>query len=106
MIVLVAEKSTFRSLTFVVYAVIVTAGALPVPAQHRGSRPNFVIIMADDMGFSTASVYDGWIKTPALERMARDGMKFTDFHSSGVVCSPTRAYTAESPSCHRGRTPV
>ena len=86
-----AEISKSRSLTCVIYAVIFATGALPVHAQHRHERPNFVIIMADDMGYSTASAYGGWIKTPALERMARDGMTFTDFHSSGAVCSPTRA---------------
>lgn len=53
--------------------------------------PNIVIIMADDMGYNATSVYDGWIKTPQLERLAAQGMKFTDFHSSGAVCSPTRA---------------
>lgn len=64
-------------------------------AQEQGAEkrvtPNFVIIMADDMGYGDSSVYDGWIKMPHMERMAREGMKFTDFHSSGVVCSPTRA---------------
>ena len=54
-------------------------------------KPNFVIIMADDMGYGDSSVYDGWIKMPHMERMAREGLTFTDFHSSGVVCSPTRA---------------
>ena len=53
--------------------------------------PNFVIILADDMGYGDSSVYDGWISTPQLERMATEGLTFTDFHSSGVVCSPTRA---------------
>ncbi len=53
--------------------------------------PNFVIILADDMGYGDSSVYDGWIETPQLERMAREGLTFTDFHSSGTVCSPTRA---------------
>lgn len=53
--------------------------------------PNFVIILADDMGYGDSSVYDGWIDTPKLERMAAEGLMFTDFHSSGVVCSPTRA---------------
>ena len=53
--------------------------------------PNFVIILADDMGYGDSSVYDGWLATPQLERMAAEGLTFTDFHSSGVVCSPTRA---------------
>jgi len=36
-------------------------------------------------------VYDGWVKTPNLERMASEGLKFTDFHTNSSVCSPTRA---------------
>ncbi len=60
-------------------------------AEGAVERPNIVLIMADDMGYGDSSVYDGWIKTPQMERMAREGLVFTDFHSSGVVCSPTRA---------------
>ncbi len=55
------------------------------------AKPNFIIIMADDMGYNATSAYDGWLHTPHLDRMAREGMRFTDYHSSGVVCSPTRA---------------
>ena len=47
--------------------------------------------MADDMGYNATHVYGGWIQTPGLERLAKAGMKFTDFHSSGTICSPTRA---------------
>lgn len=54
-------------------------------------RPNIIIILADDLGYGDTSVYDGWIKTPQLERMASQGLKFTDFHSNSSVCSPTRA---------------
>ncbi|NQU25329.1 MAG: sulfatase-like hydrolase/transferase [Candidatus Nealsonbacteria bacterium] len=62
-----------------------------VTATEKPARPNFVIIMADDMGYGDSSLYDGWVKTPRLDRMAKEGLKFTDFHSSGTVCSPTRA---------------
>jgi arylsulfatase A len=54
-------------------------------------QPNFIIILADDMGYGDSSVYDGWIKTPHMEKLAAEGLTFTDFHSSGAVCSPTRA---------------
>ena len=54
-------------------------------------KPNIIIILADDMGYNGTSVYDGWIRTPHMERLAAEGVKFTDFHSSGAVCSPTRA---------------
>ncbi len=53
--------------------------------------PNFVIIMADDLGYGDIGCFSGWIKTPHLDRLAAEGMKLTDFHSSGAVCSPTRA---------------
>ncbi|HUV67273.1 MAG TPA: sulfatase-like hydrolase/transferase [Sedimentisphaerales bacterium] len=54
-------------------------------------RPNIIIILADDLGYGDTSEYGGWVKTPHIERMALEGMKFTDFHSNGAVCSPTRA---------------
>ena len=62
-----------------------------VCSTARAGKTNFVIIMADDRGYGDSSVYNGWIKMPHMERMAREGMTFTDFHSSGTVCSPTRA---------------
>lgn len=55
------------------------------------NKPNIIIVLADDMGYGDSSAYGGWIDTPAMEQMAREGLKFTDFHSSGAVCSPTRA---------------
>lgn len=54
-------------------------------------RPNIIVIMADDLGYADTSVYDGWVETPQLERLAREGMRFTDFHTNSSVCSPTRA---------------
>ena len=54
-------------------------------------RPNIVLIMADDLGYGDISPYDGWIETPNLDRLGADGLRFTDFHTSGNVCSPTRA---------------
>jgi len=53
--------------------------------------PNIVIIMADDLGYGDLSSYGGWIDTPHLDALAASGLRFTDFHSSGNVCSPTRA---------------
>jgi len=58
---------------------------------HAGNRPNIVIILADDMGYGDTSANGGWIATPHLDRLAAEGVRFTDFHSSGNVCSPTRA---------------
>ena len=52
--------------------------------------PNVIIILADDLGCGDVSLYDGWIKTPRIDQMAREGVRFTDFHSNSSVCSPTR----------------
>lgn len=55
-------------------------------------KPNIVIIMADDLGYGDISCYGNTqCKTPNLDRLAAGGLRFTDFHSSGNVCSPTRA---------------
>jgi arylsulfatase A len=55
-------------------------------------RPNVVIVLADDMGYGDVSAYnpDSKIPTPHLDRLAREGMRFTDGHSSSGVCTPTR----------------
>ena len=54
------------------------------------SRPNVVIIVCDDMGFSDLGCYGGEIETPNLDRLAASGLRFTDFHNN-AKCSETRA---------------
>jgi arylsulfatase A-like enzyme len=56
------------------------------------SRPNIVYILADDYGYGDASCYnaDSKIATPSVDRLAAEGMRFTDAHSGSSVCSPTR----------------
>ena len=68
---------------------LLVAVQLATPAF--AAKPNFVVIMADDLGYGDLSPYGGWIKVPHLEALAASGMTFSDFHSSGNVCSPTRA---------------
>jgi len=58
----------------------------------EGERPNFVIIFCDDLGYADLSCFGSTtIQTPRLDRMAAEGMKFTDFYAAGPVCSPSRA---------------
>jgi hypothetical protein len=52
--------------------------------------PNILLIMTDDCGFGAPSTFGGVIPTPALDRIARDGLRYTQFHST-ALCSPTRA---------------
>jgi arylsulfatase A-like enzyme len=55
-------------------------------------RPNVILIMTDDMGYADLGSYGGKdIKTPNIDRLARDGVRLTDAYANGVLCSPTRA---------------
>ncbi|MCA9259595.1 MAG: arylsulfatase [Planctomycetales bacterium] len=54
------------------------------------SRPNIVIVLVDDMGFSDVGCYGGEIETPNIDRLAAEGLRFTQFYNSGRCC-PTRA---------------
>jgi arylsulfatase len=65
-----------------------TAAAL-LPAQQR--PPNVVMIYADDLGYGDLGVYGSKIHTPNLDRMAGEGVRFTQFYSANPVCSPSRA---------------
>lgn len=59
--------------------------------EEKGySRPNIVIIMADDLGYSDVSCYGGEIETPSLDALASNGIRFTQFYNNSRCC-PTRA---------------
>ena len=56
------------------------------------AKPNIILIMADDLGYGELSSYGSQkVKTPNLDKLAAQGVKFMDFHANGPVCSPTRA---------------
>ena len=58
--------------------------------MDEGKRPNIVLIMADDMGYSDIGCYGGEVHTPNLDRLAAGGLRFTQFYN-GARCCPTRA---------------
>ncbi len=58
--------------------------------QKSDNRPNFLLIVADDMGWTDLGCYGSEINTPNLDNLAKSGVMFTDFHVS-VSCSPTRS---------------
>jgi len=61
-------------------------------AAARRRKPNFVVILTDDQGYGDLSCYGSTrVKTPNLDRMAAEGMKFTDFYVAAPVCTPTRS---------------
>ena len=63
-----------------------------VVAADPLEKPNIVIILADDLGYADLGVYGNQVnKTPNLDRLAEQGLRFTDFHTNAANCSPTRA---------------
>lgn len=67
-----------------------TAAASAAPTDTAPARPNIVIILADDLGFSDVGGYGAEIATPNLDRLAAEGLRFTQFYNSARCC-PTRA---------------
>jgi Sulfatase len=61
----------------------------PTVVPPKGA-PNILLIMTDDVGFGAPSTFGGVIPTPALDRIAQMGLRYTQFHST-ALCSPTRA---------------
>lgn len=62
------------------------------PPQPSPSRPNIIVILADDLGIGDVGCYNAASKiaTPHLDRLAKEGIRFTDAHSPSAVCTPTR----------------
>lgn len=73
--------------------IFVSLAAIFWPCLLRSDdRPNIILILADDLGYADLGAYGNKVnRTPHLDRMAREGLRFTDFHSNGANCSPTRA---------------
>lgn len=53
-------------------------------------RPNFLVIVVDDLGFSGIASFGSKINTPNLDKLAKNGLRFTEFHAA-AACSPSRA---------------
>ena len=62
----------------------------PLRVVPPKGAPNVLLIMTDDCGFGSPSTFGGVIPTPALDRIAKNGLRYTQFHSTSL-CSPTRA---------------
>jgi arylsulfatase A len=77
------------SKNLVLFAVCLLAGGIARPADGR--MPNVIFVLVDDMGYADLGCYGSTdIKTPHIDRLAREGVRMTDFYSSAPVCSPTR----------------
>jgi arylsulfatase A-like enzyme len=62
----------------------------PQPIKAPKGAPNIVLILLDDVGFGASSTFGGPCQTPTLDRLAKNGLRYTQFHTT-ALCSPTRA---------------
>lgn len=63
-----------------------------LPAQMEPTPPNIVLIFCDDLGYADLSCYGSvWNQTPEIDKMAVEGLRFTDFYAGAPVCTPSRA---------------
>ena len=61
-------------------------------ARERFSKPNFIIILCDNLGYGDIGCFgSARHRTPYIDRMAKEGMRFTDFYATSGVCTPSRA---------------
>ncbi len=72
---------------FLLTLVIFSSAAFATP-----EKPNFILILCDDLGYGDLPSYGNTqLKTPHLDRLAKEGIRFTDFYAAGVQCTPSRA---------------
>ena len=78
-------------IAFVVLGLLALAWSPHLGHSAPKSPPNFVLIFIDDMGYGDIGPFGAKRRTPALDRMAREGMRLTDFYVSSAACTPSRA---------------
>lgn len=88
----VKRYSTGLVFAFTLFLSLPTNGGLAQtdPATHSKTRPNIIVILVDDMGFSDIGCYGSEIETPHIDALASGGLRFTQFYNQGRCC-PTRA---------------
>lgn len=98
------KKTKFLAYAVILLLAIATVSFQSAPRQH----PNIVYILADDLGYGDVSANnpEGKIATPNLDKLASEGMRFTDAHSPSSVCTPTRYALMTGRYPWRSRLPV
>lgn len=87
----------------VIFCAIACTGSPYSQVRRPASRPNILIIQADDLGYGDLSAYgQALFQTPALDRLAKEGMRFTQYYAGSTVCAPSR--TALMTGLHTGHT--
>jgi arylsulfatase A-like enzyme len=78
------------ALPLLAYGLLTGPVAQAAATADRGERPNIIIILSDDVGYSDIGCFGGEVRTPALDRLAADGRQFTQAYNASRCC-PTRA---------------
>ena len=93
------NPSQFLKTLSIVIVVVVLAAPTIVSAADAPRRPNIVIILGDDMGFADMGAFGSEIKTPNLDSLAKEGVRFTNFYTH-ASCSPTRSMLLSGVDTH------
>src|SRR3954471_21527389 len=72
------------------FAIIVSCDQSKQKEENKTSKPNILIIVADDLGYSDIQPFGGNVQTPVLSELAKEGLLFSNFHVQ-PTCSPTRS---------------
>ncbi len=84
------EKAGYKSISFIVLAVAILLVASSNVQSQVPKQPNIVIVLADDLGYSDIGAYGSEIETPNLDKLAQNGIRFTQMHNTSK-CFPSRA---------------
>ncbi len=95
---MIRSARLLASVTSLLFAGVTLHPALAQPAPT--ARPNILLIVADDLGYSDLGAFGGEITTPNLDALVRDGLQLTNFHVA-PTCSPTRAMLITGVDNHR-----
>lgn len=74
--------------------------AWPDPVKAPAGAPNIILILVDDVGFSTTSTFGGPVSTPNFDKLAADGLRYNEFHVN-ALCSPSRAALLSGRNAHQ-----
>ncbi|UCD53686.1 MAG: sulfatase-like hydrolase/transferase, partial [Phycisphaerales bacterium] len=104
----IRSRRDFLKTTGCLAATLAFGGRLGMAQNEPASRqelPNIVFILADDLGYGDPGCYNEHTKIPmpALDRLAREGLRFTDAHTPSAVCTPTRYGILTGRYCWRSR---
>ncbi|MEQ8859036.1 MAG: arylsulfatase [Pseudomonadales bacterium] len=80
------------------------AAGLLLPGSGQAARPNIVLILADDLGYSDIAPYGSEIRTPTLSALAANGIRFSNYHTA-ASCAPSRAMLLTGVDSHRNGVP-